>query len=538
MNRLEKLSWRKRLGTKITLLTCSLVILFTGAYTFLSIQDQRDLLIEEVIRSVSTLSDTIKLSCREDMLHYAPERLHQFVDTIGQQHAVQKVRIFNSLGRIIYSSDKPEMSKFVDKQAEQCYKCHAAEKPLVRLDTPERARIFSPGGGERILGMINPIYNEPDCSNASCHVHPEGQKVLGVLDIDVSLQPIDAHIAAAGRNLLLKGTLSVVLLAFIIRVIMTYFLSRPLRELIKGTFRVAHEDLDSKLPVRSEDELGIFASSFNNMTDELKKARSSLSQWGNELEEIVEERTRDLKLAQQQLVRSEKLASLGKLSAGIAHEINNPLTGILTFSQLLMEQFPPESNEHQDLKIILQETIRCRNIVRGLLEFARQTAPEKSSISVHGVLEEVLHIVSNHESFQNIKLEKSYCPDLPEIVADKDQIKQVFLNIVLNASEAMGGDGSIRIGTRWISEKSTVSVEFTDNGPGIKPENLDKLFDPFFTTKKMGTGLGLAVSYGIIKTHRGNIEASSRLGEGTTITVTLPQGSDTHGEAPESGGRW
>ena len=229
---------------------------------------------------------------------------------------------------------------------------------------------------------------------------------------------------------------------------------------------------------------------------------------------------------------------MGKLSAGIAHEINNPLTGILTFSQLLMDQFPPESNEHQDLKTILQETIRCRNIVRGLLEFARQTAPEKSSLSVHSVLEEVLNIVSNHESFQNITLEKSYYPDLPEIVADKDQIKQVLLNIVLNASEAMSGEGSIRIETHWISEQSTVSVRFIDTGPGIKPEFLDKLFDPFFTTKKMGTGLGLAVSYGIIKAHGGNIEASSRVGEGTTITITLPQGSDGRIDAPESTGRW
>ena len=204
------------------------------------------------------------------------------------------------------------MNRFLDKQAEQCYKCHAAEQPLEKLDTPERARIFSPAPGQRILGMINPIYNEPDCSNASCHVHSEGQKVLGVLDIDVSLNPIDAHIAAAGRNLLIKGALSVILLAFIIRVIMSYFLSRPLRELIGGTLRVAHEDLDSKIPVRTGDELGILAGSFNNMTDELKKAQVSLSQWGNELEEIVEERTRDLRLAHEQLIRSEKLASLGK----------------------------------------------------------------------------------------------------------------------------------------------------------------------------------------------------------------------------------
>jgi two-component system NtrC family sensor kinase len=534
----KTLPWQNRLGTKITVITCFFVIVFIGIYTFFSIQNQRNRLIEEVIRNVSLLSDTIKLSSRQDMLLYSPDRLHQLVDNVGSQHSIQKVRIFNSTGKIIYSSDKDEMGKFVDKQAEQCYKCHAAEKPLERLDTPERARIFSRGHDDRVLGMISPVYNETDCSSAGCHVHPPEQKVLGVLDVDVSLKPMDERIRVSESRLVLIGVLSVVVLAIVIRFTMSRFLSKPLRELIGGTMRVAGEDLDFQIPVRTSDELGLFAQSFNNMTRELKKARESLTEWSNQLEEMVEERTLDLRNAQQQLVRSEKLASLGKLSAGVAHEINNPLTGILTFSQLLRDQFSPESAEHQDLNVILKETIRCRNIVRGLLEFARQKPPEKSTVSIHELLEEVILIVSNQESFQNVTLETVYGPDLCPLMADKDQLKQVFLNILINASEAMCGEGLLRISTQWVPDSSTAKIEFTDNGPGIAPENLNKLFDPFFTTKKMGTGLGLAVSYGIIKSHKGNIEVESELGRGTTMTITLPAECNAPDGFPEYSWTW
>jgi two-component system NtrC family sensor kinase len=518
----KRLSWYQRLGTRISILTGILVILFISIYTLISIHNQRNRMIDEVIRNVSMLGETVKLSSREDMLQYSPERLHHLVDTIGNQHAIQKVRIFNSLGAIIYSSEKPEMGRNVDKLSEQCYKCHAAEKPLERLDTPERARIFTSPRGDRVLGMITPIYNEPDCWNARCHTHDPEQKVLGVLDIDVSLRPMDERLRTAELKLVAIGVFSVFLVALVIKFLMGRVLNQPLNELVEGTFRVAHEDLDFKIPVHTDDELGHLALSFNNMTQELKKAKLSLQQWGSRLEQMVDERTRDLRDAQEQLIRSAKLASLGKLSAGVAHEINNPLTGILTFSQLLMEQFPPDSSEYHDLQVIRQETIRCRNIVRGLLEFARQSVPAKSPVRIPGLLDEVLRMVSNQESFQNIRIETRLDPDVPEVMADRDQLKQVFFNVILNASDAMPDGGRLIIETSRNPERSTVSIRFSDTGSGIDPEHLDKLFDPFFTTKQMGTGLGLAVSYGIVKAHRGSIEVESTPGKGTVLTITLP----------------
>ncbi len=518
----KQLSWYKRIGVKISVLTSVLAIGFLSVHTFFSIQYYREELIEEVIRSVSLLSDTIKASSRADMLLYAPDRLHQMVDGIGKQPSIEKMRIFNYVGEIIYSSDRSEMGLLVDKQAEQCYACHSAQKPLERLSTPERTRIFTAPSGNRMLGMINPIYNEPDCYTASCHVHPADQKVLGVMDIDVSLEPIDDRIHEAEAKLLSIGLASAVALAAIIMFLINWFLNKPLKVLIEGTRRVANDDLDVQIPIRSDDELAIFARSFNQMTQDLKRAKESLTQWGCRLEQMVCERTKDLQETQQQLIRSEKLASLGKLSAGVAHEINNPLTGILNLSQLLMDEFPEESDAHQDLKLIVRETIRCRSIVRGLLDFARQTAPEKASIEINRVIQEILQIVTTQESFQNIRIETQYDPEIPNIMADLDQLKQVFFNVIVNASEAMGGNGKLKILTRWERDRSQIAVHCIDNGPGISEKNLNRLFDPFFTTKEMGTGLGLAISYGIIKAHRGNIEVRSKLGEGCEMIITLP----------------
>ncbi|NTV43584.1 MAG: HAMP domain-containing protein [Syntrophobacteraceae bacterium] len=523
---LKKLSWYKSIGTKISVLMSVLVILLTSAYTYFVVQTQRKQLIDEVIRGVNLLSDIIKLSTRQDMLFYAPDRLHHLVDTVGGQPSLEKIRIFNSLGEIIYSSDKSEMHRLVDKRAEQCYACHAAEKPLERLSTPERTRIFMTAGGYRVLGSINPIYNEPDCYNASCHVHPPEQKVLGVLDIDVSLSTVDEHIVSAEVKLLLMSLAILVALSFLINFLIKRFLKRPVRDLIEGTHKVAQGDLDFQIAIRSDDELGIFAHYFNLMTQDLKRAKDSITEWGNRLEQLVDERTRDLQEAQQQLVRSAKLASLGKLAAGVAHEINNPLTGVLTFSQLLMEQFPPESPEHQDLKVIYQETMRCRKIVRGLLEFSRQTAPEKRLVDVIVLLEEVLNMVANQESFQNIEIIRELDDTLPSLLADRDQLKQVFLNVVVNAAEAMSKKGgSLTIRAEWQPDQSQITISFLDTGPGIDREHLDKLFDPFFTTKEMGTGLGLAVSYGIVKAHRGGIDVKNRSNGGCRVTVTLPADS-------------
>ncbi|RLG20559.1 two-component sensor histidine kinase, partial [Candidatus Micrarchaeota archaeon] len=263
-------------------------------------------------------------------------------------------------------------------------------------------------------------------------------------------------------------------------------------------------DFEHTIPFRSRDELGQLAESFNKMTQRLKRA-------------------------QYQLLQSEKLASIGKLAATIAHEINNPLNGILTYTKLIERKLAQDSVKREELErfrsylsIMERETERCSNIVRNLLDFARQREPSlKSDVDVNGVLEEALSLVANQIALQEIQLEKSF-GKLPPIMADPMQLRQAFLNILINSCEAIQDGGRIRIVTEYLEGEGMVRVEFSDNGVGIEEEDLHKIFDPFFTTKEKGTGLGLSVVYGIINSHQGNIEVKSKPKEGTTVVIKLP----------------
>jgi two-component system NtrC family sensor kinase len=225
-----------------------------------------------------------------------------------------------------------------------------------------------------------------------------------------------------------------------------------------------------------------------------------------------------------QLVSSEKMASLGKLAAGIAHEINNPLGGILIYSSLLMEDLPPDDPKRPDLERIVQEAGRCKEIVKSLLEFARQTEPKKESVDINRAITDGLFFLENQALFHNIRITKRLDPSLPWVIGNAGQLKQVFLNIIINAAEAMHGSGELTITTFPSPDNTSIFMEFTDTGEGIPEENLSRIFEPFFTTKDVGkgTGLGLATSYGIIESHDGKIGVKSKVGEGSTFTMELP----------------
>ena len=225
-----------------------------------------------------------------------------------------------------------------------------------------------------------------------------------------------------------------------------------------------------------------------------------------------------------QLVNSEKMASLGKLAAGIAHEINNPLGGILIYSSLLLEDLPEKDPKRQDLARVVQEAGRCKEIVRSLLEFARQTEPKMEPVDINRAITDDLFFLENQALFHNIRIVKNLDPSLALANGNAGQLKQVFMNIIINAAEAIHGAGELTITTHPASDRNAILVEFTDTGEGIREENLSRIFEPFFTTKDVGkgTGLGLATSYGIIEDHEGKIFVKSKVGEGTTFTIELP----------------
>ncbi len=225
---------------------------------------------------------------------------------------------------------------------------------------------------------------------------------------------------------------------------------------------------------------------------------------------------------QEMLLQQEKLSAIGKLAAGVAHEINNPLTAVLTNSMLLLEDLPEDHAMYEDLKGIADETLRCRDIVRGLLEFARQEVPKKLDSDLNGILTSVVSLVKKQFSFKNIQIEESLADNLPAVRVDRDQFQQVIVNILINAMEAIERDGEIRVQSAYDESRRCIQLSIRDTGHGIPEDVRLKLFDPFFTTKDAGTGLGLSISHGIIERHGGHISLESQVGKGTTFTISLP----------------
>jgi len=312
-------------------------------------------------------------------------------------------------------------------------------------------------------------------------------------------------------NLQVVALALVVVVGTIINIKLATSIATPLRTLEKISRKISEGDFSEHIEVKGKDELASLETAFNQMEDRLKNALWSL-------EHTIEK----LREKQAQLVEAEKLALVGKLAAGIAHEINNPLTSVLTFSNLMLEQCPPEDPRHEKLKLMARETNRARTIVRQLLNFGRETIIKPEKININQPVTEIADSLMAQDAFKSITLEMKLGDSLPDVDADPAQIGQVVMNLLLNAIHAITPPGSIEVLTRLNGKE--VELVFSDTGSGIPEEYLHKIFDPFFTTKdaSRGTGLGLAVSYGIIKKHGGDIEVMSEMGKGTTFTVRLP----------------
>ena len=312
-----------------------------------------------------------------------------------------------------------------------------------------------------------------------------------------------------------RGTIfafiGVALLGVLVSILLSYFISRkisvPIKELVSASREVASGNLDAKVEIVSDDELGELADSFNVMASALKKR-----------DEQLKEFTRN------KIMESEKLAVIGQLSANVAHELNNPLQGIVTYSYLLLEKMDSENSSRDSIEKIVIQANRCRDIIRGLLDFARQRKPDKTLCDVNSILHECISLVENQAIFLNIQIDINLTKDLPMVIIDPSQIERVFMNMIINAAEAMDGNGQLTITTRADQGNNFIDVIFKDTGHGISEQHMEKIFDPFFTTKETGhgVGLGLAISYGIIKEHKGSISVESQIEKGTTFTIRLP----------------
>jgi two-component system NtrC family sensor kinase len=278
--------------------------------------------------------------------------------------------------------------------------------------------------------------------------------------------------------------------------------------IVAATRKVAAGDLNYKIVLAKRDEIGILADSFNEMTQKLSEA-------------------------QRQVYQSQKLAAVGQLAAGVAHEINNPLTGVLSYSSFLLKRAEDKPEFKEDLEVIVRETKRCREIVKGLLDFARQSPPEKHASDINEIVERAIRIVHTQLTAHHVELQTNLRSDLPKVHADANQIQQVLVNLLLNANDAIGeGGGTIELFTNFKlggdttqAQAREIEIRLSDTGCGISAADLQRIFDPFFSTKgPKGTGLGLAVAWGIIEKHDGRIEVESEVGKGTTFRVLLPVG--------------
>ncbi len=469
--------------------------------SYFILESQHRTMIQLLEQNASQCSETIKSATKYDMLLNQREHTYNVIETIGAQRAMEKIRIFNKLGEIIYSTDSTEVNQMVDKKAESCFACHSADAPLEKLTIPERTRIFTAANNQKSLGIINAIYNEPSCWQAECHAHHESQSVLGVLDVIISLDEVEQQITANRRMVVFFAVSAIIAISVLLWLLVHRMLGNPVDQLVEATKIVAEGNLEYKIQLSKNDELGLLAKSFNDMTTKLVAA-------------------------QRQLYQSDKLASLGRLTSGIAHEINNPLTGVLSFSSMLLKRPELSPEVKEDLEIIVKETIRCRDIVKRLLDFARQEPPKKSIVKIDEVIDRAIRILNNQLNLKNIVTKIKIEENLPAIKADANQLQQVLMNLLVNAADAIdekGGEIIIEARNSNINGSEYLTIEVTDTGCGIASENLTKIFEPFYTTKgQKGTGLGLAIAWGIIEKHNGKIEVKSALGEGTTFAIYLP----------------
>ncbi len=331
-------------------------------------------------------------------------------------------------------------------------------------------------------------------------------------------------------------TFLVIAVGVLLTVMLVRRMVAPLQALAQATRRIAAGSLDEAVPESTHDEIGQLARSFNQMTSELKRSRRDLEMYSAGLENQVRLRTRELEEAQSQLVQAEKMSAVGLLVSGVAHELNNPLAGVVGYSQLLLRSDTDEK-VRRGLEKINREAERCKKIVQNLQTFARKHKPQKDYVGINGILEGTLELRSYQLKVDNIEVVTDLDPDLPKTMADFHQLQQVFLNIIINAHQAMAAHGRTgRLTLRTRRRGDQIVVEIEDTGPGIQPENLGKVFDPFFTTKEVGqgTGLGLSICYGIIQEHKGRISVRNGQGGGALFSVELPiLEMDTTGERLE-----
>jgi len=531
------------LSVKLNILLLGTMIVIFGLLGYLNVRLHRQHLEQNTLLSAERISDVIKHGTTDYMLRNDREGLYRSIRTMAAEPGIEKIRIFDQEGKITYTTALAEQNHVVDKTGEACYGCHVQSQPLTRLNRPDRFRIYRNPTADRVLGIITPIENQASCSNAACHAHPAEQRILGVIDTNLSLAKADVQLAESSRRMIAYTACALLLIALLSWFFVWQVVGRPVKTLQHGTEHLGNGNLGYQIEVHSEDEIGQLARSFNDMSTRLESEHKENVAWTHTLEQRVEQKTRELKRAHEHALHTEKMASIGKMAAVLAHEINNPLSGILTYAKLLHKWIDHENGSlgrRQDicdaLDLIASESRRCGDLVKNLLAFSRATPMNLQATDLNRVVEQSLRLVQHQLDLGAVQVQTQFDPDLPLVQCDGAQIEQVLLALMMNAVDAMPQGGNLWLTTKAVQESNQVQIVVRDDGSGIAPEILPQIFEPFLTTKETGhgVGLGLAISHSILERHNGKIEVQSELGRGTTFTVTLPwEGEASVGTANE-----
>lgn len=524
-------------GRVVFIITILSVFLFVSFNViFQSVNEQY---LNTIIRqSGNNIGSIVEGALYHSMLQNDKSALQNTLDIINTLPGIDEVNMYDSSDNLVYSSFATDPN---DTHSDpNCISCHSnirslfpgMEKSYKIIDINTDCLMNKSDNGSRHLLIRSPILNERSCYVSSCHAHQETDTLLGSLVIKIPLEAQDAAIQKSSTEFFFLAILATLLLASFLLLFTRKKIKNPLNELVKVSVAVANGDKSTRLEIKPNqlDDMRMVSEAFNDMLDNLHTATVELENWSQQLEYKVQKKSEELGAAQNELMHVERLASLGKLSSSVAHEINNPLSGILIYTKLLLKQINnPElyaskrESMLKHLRLIESETKRCGDIVKGLLDFSRKDQNDFEPKHLHEILKETYELMTHPIKIADIKFEHDFSANADLIYCNPNQIKQACIAILVNASEAIKENGEIMIRTKN-QDEDTICIEISDNGLGIAEEDIPHIFEPFFSTKQVvsGIGLGLAIVHGIIQNHKGKILVHSELGHGTTISVNLP----------------
>ena len=533
----------RSLGWRLVIILVFTLVGLLGAGDWLALGLHRRHLTHMLEERAVGMSETIISSTHFSMLENDRRHLGQILENIGRRESVRALRLINAQGEVVFSQDTTEVGTISDVKSQVCQGCHSGGRRHAPASLRDGLVHYSLPSGEQTLGLGIPVLNEAACSNKSCHYHPPDQAVLGILDLELSTVELETAIDDARAQMIALAVATVFLISAVIGWLAWRVVHRPLRTVLRGIHELTAGDRSHRIPNHLPAEAGELAFAFNVMSERLGKAQAKLEDWNETLEVRIEEKTKELERTRDQMVFTEKMASLGKLAAIVAHEINNPLAGVLVYAKLVRRRLPKlvaaETEERetkakdldQTLATIETETARCGDIVRNLLLFSRQGILAHEATDVNSIVQRAIKLVQHRADLGSIEFDLDLGQNLPELVCDRSGFQQALLALILNALDAMPDGGTLSVRTCYSPDsvregepKGSIALEIQDTGIGIPEELRARIFEPFFSTKieGAGTGLGLAVTYGIVQRHGGTIDVASEVGRGTTFRLCLP----------------